>query len=241
MAGRYSRNNNYSQNNEDFDEGEMWGVFDDSNNNSNNNYKEMKINNIRKQPTNNNNITTTSPRNFTAVTTPRMIPKSSQVDCGGKKQSSAPLDIPDWSKIYGKSSRKTKNATSSSSSSRVINYPNDDNNNNNNNNNNNGCYYYNNGYNNNNSNSNNNNNNSNGYSNGNNGHYGRVGNNVDEDEDEDEDDIDGMVPPHEYLAKKLARNQISSFSVYEGIGRTLKGRDLSKVRNTILSKTGFLE
>ncbi|KAM1008874.1 hypothetical protein ACFX2J_005224 [Malus domestica] len=54
-------------------------------------------------------------------------------------------------------------------------------------------------------------------------------------------DDDDMVPPHEWVARKLARSQISSFSVYEGIGRTLKGRDLSKVRNAVLTKTGFLE
>ncbi|XAR53793.1 hypothetical protein NMG60_11022476 [Bertholletia excelsa] len=54
-------------------------------------------------------------------------------------------------------------------------------------------------------------------------------------------DGDGMVPPHEYIARKLARSQISSFSMCEGIGRTLKGRDLRKVRNAVLTKTGFLE
>ncbi|XP_059295138.1 protein S40-1-like [Lycium ferocissimum] len=61
--------------------------------------------------------------------------------------------------------------------------------------------------------------------------------------DEEEDDYgDGMVPPHEYIARRLARNQIAaSFSMMEGVGRTLKGRDLSKLRNAILTKTGFLE
>ncbi|XP_059669705.1 protein S40-6-like [Cornus florida] len=54
-------------------------------------------------------------------------------------------------------------------------------------------------------------------------------------------DDDEMVPPHEYIARKLARSQVSSFSMCEGIGRTLKGRDLSKVRNAVLTKTGFLE
>ncbi|KAK1360820.1 Senescence regulator [Heracleum sosnowskyi] len=58
----------------------------------------------------------------------------------------------------------------------------------------------------------------------------------------DEDDGDeNIIPPHEWIAKKLARNQISSFSVCEGAGRTLKGRDLKRVRNAILSNTGFLE
>ncbi|KAL9320837.1 hypothetical protein ACSQ67_012676 [Phaseolus vulgaris] len=56
-----------------------------------------------------------------------------------------------------------------------------------------------------------------------------------------DDEDDDMVPPHEWIARKLARSQISSFSVCEGMGRTLKGRDLSKVRNAILAKTGFIE
>ncbi|KAF8409571.1 hypothetical protein HHK36_005649 [Tetracentron sinense] len=55
------------------------------------------------------------------------------------------------------------------------------------------------------------------------------------------EDDDDKVPPHEWIAKKLARNQMSSFSVCEGIGRTLKGRDLRKVRNAVLTRTGFLE
>lgn len=57
----------------------------------------------------------------------------------------------------------------------------------------------------------------------------------------DDDDDEGMVPPHEYIARRVARSQIASFSMCEGIGRTLKGRDLSKLRNAILTKTGFLE
>lgn len=59
--------------------------------------------------------------------------------------------------------------------------------------------------------------------------------------DEEDDYGDGMVPPHEYIARRLARNQVASFSMMEGVGRTLKGRDLSKMRNAILTKTGFLE
>lgn len=47
---------------------------------------------------------------------------------------------------------------------------------------------------------------------------------------------EGMrVPPHELLA----RTRVASFSVHEGRGRTLKGRDLSRVRNAIWQKTGF--
>ncbi|KAL8461439.1 hypothetical protein ACS0TY_032780 [Phlomoides rotata] len=57
----------------------------------------------------------------------------------------------------------------------------------------------------------------------------------------DEDDDNMLLPPHEYLARRLATTQIASFSMCEGVGRTLKGRDLSKLRNAILTKTGFLE
>ncbi|XWS43591.1 hypothetical protein CRYUN_Cryun16bG0117300 [Craigia yunnanensis] len=54
-------------------------------------------------------------------------------------------------------------------------------------------------------------------------------------DDDDEDDRDGRVPPHEYLARRRG----ASFSVHEGIGRTLKGRDLRRVRNAVWKKTGF--
>ncbi|KAI3722019.1 hypothetical protein L2E82_33042 [Cichorium intybus] len=60
--------------------------------------------------------------------------------------------------------------------------------------------------------------------------------------DSDDDDLDDdynwagdRIPPHELLA----RTRMASFSVHEGIGRTLKGRDLSRVRNAIWEKTGF--
>ncbi|KAL1558149.1 hypothetical protein AAHA92_08647 [Salvia divinorum] len=62
--------------------------------------------------------------------------------------------------------------------------------------------------------------------------------------DSDDDDFDfeedeaaengGRVPPHEFLA----RTRIAS-SVQDGIGRTLKGRDLNRVRNAIWLKVGF--
>ncbi|RZB69161.1 hypothetical protein D0Y65_038787 [Glycine soja] len=62
------------------------------------------------------------------------------------------------------------------------------------------------------------------------------------DEDgEENDESDSKLPPHEFIAQRLERSKISSFSILEGAGRTLKGRDLSKVRNAVLSKTGFLE
>lgn len=59
-----------------------------------------------------------------------------------------------------------------------------------------------------------------------------------DDDDYDKDDAaenSDRIPPHEFLA----RNRIASFSVQEGIGRTLKGRDLSRVRNAIWQKIGF--
>ncbi|RDY12274.1 hypothetical protein CR513_02954, partial [Mucuna pruriens] len=56
---------------------------------------------------------------------------------------------------------------------------------------------------------------------------------IDDGFDENESE---MVPPHEYLARsrKMAAN-----SVFEGVGRTLKGRDLSRVRDAVWSQTGF--
>lgn len=61
----------------------------------------------------------------------------------------------------------------------------------------------------------------------------------DSDDDFVDDDLDNRIPPHEFLAKQLERTRIASFSVHEGVGRTLKGRDLSRVRNAIWEKTGF--
>ncbi|KAK9168825.1 hypothetical protein Syun_000965 [Stephania yunnanensis] len=56
--------------------------------------------------------------------------------------------------------------------------------------------------------------------------------------EEDRGDWTAMrIPPHEYLAKSQLGS--SSFSVREGFGRTLKGRDLSRVRDAIWEKTGF--
>lgn len=125
----------------------------------------------------------TAPRKITRVYTPTTH------EARVVQQSSAPVDIPDWSKIYGKSAKILD--------SRHDSWVDD-------------------------------------------GDDGTVSNGVAYDDDDNDDDGD-MVPPHEWIARKLARSQISSFSVCEGIGRTLKGRDLSKVRNAILTKTGFLE
>ncbi|KAJ8651145.1 hypothetical protein MRB53_004168 [Persea americana] len=66
------------------------------------------------------------------------------------------------------------------------------------------------------------------------GHPRRV---VEGETSDEEDDV--RIPPHEFLAKQLERTRIASFSLHEGVGRTLKGRDLSRVRNAIWEKTGF--
>lgn len=47
-----------------------------------------------------------------------------------------------------------------------------------------------------------------------------------------------MVPPHEMVAQSQAA---TAFSVFEGAGRTLKGRDLRRTRNAVFRKTGFLD
>lgn len=57
-------------------------------------------------------------------------------------------------------------------------------------------------------------------------------------EDEEQEDEE-MVPPHVITGRRVAGKM--AFSVCTGNGRTLKGRDLSKVRNSILRMTGFLE
>lgn len=71
----------------------------------------------------------------------------------------------------------------------------------------------------------------------------RENGNDDEDndvDDDDEEEFDDWMPPHEYVARKLARSRrIVPFSVHEGVGRTLKGRDLSRVRNAVWKQTGF--
>ncbi|KAJ1299134.1 hypothetical protein BS78_01G508400 [Paspalum vaginatum] len=57
------------------------------------------------------------------------------------------------------------------------------------------------------------------------------------DEEEEEGEQEEMVPPHVVAARRHAR----SSSVLEGAGRTLKGRDLRRVRNAVLRRTGFLD
>ncbi|KAG5235142.1 hypothetical protein OIU77_009223 [Salix suchowensis] len=61
------------------------------------------------------------------------------------------------------------------------------------------------------------------------------------DSDDFEEDFagEGLVPPHVIVERRIAGKM--AFSVCTGNGRTLKGRDLSEVRNSILRMTGFLE
>ncbi|CAK9146520.1 unnamed protein product [Ilex paraguariensis] len=54
--------------------------------------------------------------------------------------------------------------------------------------------------------------------------------------DDEVDDEEDMVPPHEIVARSHV-----TFSVFEGVGRTLKGRDLRRVRNAVFQKTGFID
>ncbi|CAN4118806.1 unnamed protein product [Withania somnifera] len=56
----------------------------------------------------------------------------------------------------------------------------------------------------------------------------------------DADDADDeMLPPHEMVSRGSMRSPKTTFSVLEGVGRTLKGRDLRQVRNAVWRQTGF--
>ncbi|KAJ4844378.1 hypothetical protein Tsubulata_002325 [Turnera subulata] len=140
------------------------------------------------------------PRNI--PTASRMIPRGSSSSNYSSHeprvlQQSAPVNVPDWSKICGKKSINT----SRKGSSWLGGDDSDED-------------------------------------------YGAIGNGgVDSDEEDEGDDsgFNDKMPPHEFIARRLASSQISSFSVLEGVGRKLKGRDLSKVRHAVLTKTGFLE
>ncbi|KAK1420381.1 hypothetical protein QVD17_21926 [Tagetes erecta] len=57
--------------------------------------------------------------------------------------------------------------------------------------------------------------------------------------EEEEEDGEMMVPPHVMARRRMAEKM--AFSVCYGMGRTLKGRDLSEMRNSVLRMTGFLE
>jgi hypothetical protein len=59
-----------------------------------------------------------------------------------------------------------------------------------------------------------------------------------EEEEEGRRDDGGevVVPPHLRLARRRAASSMCS-----GLGRTLKGRDLRRVRDSVLRMTGFIE
>lgn len=59
--------------------------------------------------------------------------------------------------------------------------------------------------------------------------------------DDDDGGDEEMLPPHELVARGSEVSARTTFSVLEGVGRTLKGRDLRQVRNAIWRKTGFLD
>ncbi|XP_022716113.1 uncharacterized protein LOC111275199 [Durio zibethinus] len=166
-----------SMRNEDFDAEEVWSYE-----------KEKEDSSLA--PRKPRDYSSSSSSAWCLPSAPRMIRRvcnsSASLETKVAQQSSAPVNIPDWSKIYGKHAHMENGSWVDNGDGLVYN---DD------------------------------------------GDYNGCG------DDEDGD----MVPPHEWLARKLARSQISSFSVCEGMGRTLKGRDLSKVRNAVLTKTGFLE
>lgn len=75
--------------------------------------------------------------------------------------------------------------------------------------------------------------------------YFYAGADEDEDDDDDEDEPGTtVVPPHEYLCRRRRGASVAAaggaaFSLCEGLGRTLKGRDLSRVRNAVWEKIGF--
>lgn len=53
-------------------------------------------------------------------------------------------------------------------------------------------------------------------------------------------DEDQMMPPHEIVARAASKESpMTTFSMLEGFGRTLKGKDLRMVRNAVWRQTGF--
>ncbi|KAM1793328.1 hypothetical protein ACFX12_037078 [Malus domestica] len=154
--------------NEDFEEEDVWSFLKSHNNNSP----------VAAAASFSSSPSSSSASAWRLPTALRTIPSAnSNPPAVHEVQKSAPVAIPDWSKIYGKSAKI---------GSWVHHHDDGD-------------------------------------------VYGVNGDgNGDGGDNDDGGDDDGMVPPHEWVARKLARSQISSFSVCEGIGRTLKGRDLSK-------------
>lgn len=63
----------------------------------------------------------------------------------------------------------------------------------------------------------------------------------DDNDDGDIGDTEEMLPPHELVAQNSMQSPALACSVLEGVGRTLKGRDLRQVRNAVWRQTGFLD
>lgn len=62
---------------------------------------------------------------------------------------------------------------------------------------------------------------------------------LDNDFDENEEEEDGSavtLPPHEFLARQMAQSTIGSL---EGVSRTLKVRELNRIRNAVWARIGF--
>lgn len=59
--------------------------------------------------------------------------------------------------------------------------------------------------------------------------------------DEDDDDSNGgrITPPHEIMGRRISGKM--AFSVCSGDGRSLKGRHMCEIRDSILRLTGFIE
>ncbi|KAH9620126.1 hypothetical protein KSS87_010885, partial [Heliosperma pusillum] len=177
MENRYWRPYRRS---EEYQEEDIWNVIKD-----NREVVGIKIDEPRAAPTSPLSISRRLP------SAARMIPrvhKPENHDSDGLKlvqQHSAPVSIPDWPKIYGKSP-KTKDDRKNGNND-TVDYHED----------------------------------------------------VEESDDDDDDNVDEhRLPPHEWLAKKNARSKTSSFSVCEGAGRTLKGRDLCKVMAYLMVTSG---
>ncbi|KAI3675615.1 hypothetical protein L1987_85205 [Smallanthus sonchifolius] len=158
--------------NEEFQETDVWSVIDER--------KDYDSKSVRSIGSTSGYSSRTNSHPTAAKMIPRPRTNNYDIESRIPQQQSAPVNIPDWSKIYGKSKRASQKFA-------FLDY---------------------------------------GYDVGDGVHHNRK-----ESWDSDDDhDHGNMIPPHEWIAQKLARNQISSFSVCEGAGRTLKGRDLSRPR-----------
>lgn len=62
---------------------------------------------------------------------------------------------------------------------------------------------------------------------------------IDDSDDEDDQYRAESMPPHLLVGSKP--EPMFPFSVLEGVGRTLKGRDLTRVRNSVFERTGFVD